>query len=100
MDIQKMIKQSREMQSQLDELRLNLDGLDVTGVAGGLEIEFKGDGTAIAARVNENLAPGQLEKAIVAAINDAKAKIDLAKEDLRKKNTGGMPTPPGQPLRD
>jgi nucleoid-associated protein EbfC len=82
------------MQQQLAEA-------EMTGTAGGgmVNVTLNGKGEMRRIKIDPSLAdPNEmeiLEDLVVAACNDAKAKIDAHLQEEMGKLTGGLPMPPG-----
>jgi nucleoid-associated protein EbfC len=82
------------MQQQLAEA-------EMTGTAGGgmVNVTLNGKGEMRRIKIDPSLAdPNEmeiLEDLVVAAYNDAKAKIDAHLQEEMGKLTGGLPMPPG-----
>ena len=92
-DIAGLMKQAQEMQSKLADAQNELANRDVEGRAGGgmVCITLNGKGEARAVRIDPSLmseggeAAEVLEDLIVAALNDARRKVDeVAREEMAK----------------
>jgi hypothetical protein len=76
----------------------------VTGASGGglVQVTLTGKGDARGVKIDPSLVKeGEaevLEDLIVAALNDAKAKVEARVAEEMKKVTGGMNLPPGMKL--
>jgi len=96
-----MMKQAQQMQQRMAELQEQLEGIEITGTAGGgmVEVTVTGKGTTRSVRIDPKLVePGEtemLEDLIVAASNDAKAKVEARVQEEMQKLTGGLQLPPG-----
>jgi DNA-binding YbaB/EbfC family protein len=64
-----------------------------------VKVTLNGKGIAKAVRIDPSLADpkdvGMLEDLVLAAINDARVKVDSRVSDEMAKVTGGLPLPPG-----
>jgi hypothetical protein len=64
-----------------------------------VKVTLNGKGIAKAVRIDPSLADpkdvGMLEDLVLAAINDARVKVDARVSDEMAKVTGGLPLPPG-----
>ena len=75
--------------------------LEAEGQSGGgmVKITLNGKGLARSVRIDPTLVDpkdvGMLEDLIVAAINDARTKVDARSGEEMSKLTGGIPLPPG-----
>ena len=96
-----MMKQAQEMQAKMAELQEQLARTEVTGAAGGgmLQVTLNGKGEMRAVTIDPALVdPGEvevLEDLIVAATNDAKAKVEARVAEKMSELTGGLGLPPG-----
>jgi len=96
-----MMRQAQQMQQRMQEMQERLAETEVTGRAGAgmVEITLNGKGEAKRARIDPSLARPEeaevLEDLVVAAINDAKAKVDAHSQEEMAKLTGGLKLPPG-----
>ena len=99
-----MMKQAQEMQAKMAEMQERLGAAEVTGSAGGgmVEATLTGKGEMRGLRVDPSLLdPNEvevLEDLIVAAVNDARAKVEERTAEEMKKLTGGLNLPPGLSL--
>ena len=100
-NIGEILKQAKEMQSRMAEAQERLGAVEATGVAGGglVEVTLTGKGEMRRLRIDPTLAApderGLLEDLVVAAHNDARAKVDVLVQEEMSKVTGGLPLPPG-----
>ncbi len=96
-----MMKQVQEMQGRMAEMQEKLGDLEITGASGGgmVEATLNGKGELKRMKIDPSLVvPSDaeiLEDLIVAAVNDAKAKVDEKMQAEMSKFTGGLPLPPG-----
>ena len=103
-NIGNMMKQAQQLQKKMAEAQEKLNSIEVQGVSGGGMVKVtataKGDIKRIV--LDESLLNSSekeiTEDLIVAAINDAKQKGELAAQEEMKSLTGGMPLPPGMKL--
>ena len=99
-----MMKQAQEMQSKMSEMQDKLSELEVAGSSGGglIEITMSGKHQVKALKIDESLVDKDdkevLEDLIIAAINDATAKVDKAVNEKMSEVTGGLQLPPGLKL--
>ena len=99
-----MLKQAQEMQGRMAELQEQLAELEVTGAAGGgmVEVTMNGKSEMRGVKIDPSLLePGGtevLEDLIVAAANDAKAKVEQQVAERMRELTGGLELPPGLKL--
>ena len=96
-----MMKQAQEMQSKMSEMQDRLSELEVTGSSGGglVEITMSGKHQVKSLKIDESLVDKDnievLEDLAVAAINDARTKVDNAVNEKMSELTGGLQLPPG-----
>ena len=89
-----MMKQAQEMQDKMSEVQEKLSQLQVTGSAGGGMIEVTMTGKNDPELTGpENLE--MLEDLLVAAVNDARAKVEARVTEKMSEITGGLQLPPG-----
>ncbi len=99
-----MMKQAQQMQQRMAELQQALEGIEVTGAAGGgmVQVTVNGKGAMRRVRIDPKLVDpadvGMLEDLIVAAANDAKTKVEAHVHEEMQKLTGGLQLPPGLKL--
>ena len=104
MNLQKMMKQAQQMQTRMAEVQQELEAREVDGSAGGgmVKVTINGKGQVLKLDVDKSLIDPEdkemLEDTVIAAFNDAKAKLDDAVNSEMKKVTGGMSLPPGMKL--
>lgn len=104
MNIQKMMKQAQEMQRKLAEAQATIEATEMEGTSGGgavkLTLNGKGHLTSLSLDASVINADDKemLEDLIIAAHNDAKAKIDAAAADSMGNVTGGLNLPAGLKL--
>ncbi len=99
-----MMKQAQEMQTKMAEMQEQLAEMEVTGVSGGgmLEVRMNGKGEMRGLKIDPALVdPNEtevLEDLIMAASNDAKAKVEELTREQMREITGGLNLPPGMNL--
>ena len=99
-----MMKQVQAMQSRMADMQAKLDQTAVTGQSGGglVKVTLNGKGTMTALVIDASLLkPVEkeiVEDLIIAAHNDAKAKVETMMADQMKSVTGGLQLPPGMKL--
>ncbi len=99
-----MMKQAQEMQAKMAELQEQLGSVEVTGASGGgmVEVTLSGKSEARKVRIDPSLATAEdiemLEDLLVAAINDARSKVEASVADKMSELTGGLQLPPGLKL--
>jgi hypothetical protein len=99
-----MLKEAQKLQSRMAEMQAKLDTIEVAGAAGGgmVSVTLNGKGEMRQVKIDPSLVdPAEieiLEDLVVAAFNDAKAKVEAHVQDEMGKLTGGMNLPPGLKL--
>jgi len=101
LDLEKIMEMAQNAQAELQKAQDNLDLVEVEGVAGGglVKIRTSAKGRMIGVSIDDSLMAvsekAMLEDLITAALNDAKAKADLAANAEMQKMSSGLPLPPG-----
>ena len=96
-----MMKQAQEMQTKMSEMQEKLSELEVTGSAGGgmVDVTLNGKNEARRVKIDPDLAGPEnleiLEDLIVAAVNDARVKVEKQVTEKMSDLTGGLQLPPG-----
>ncbi len=99
-----LMKQAQEMQSRMQAMQEKLAAIEVEGAAGGgmVKVTVNGKGEMRKLRIDPALVDAKeievLEDLIVAAFNDAKAKVEAHLATEMQKLTGGLNLPPGLKL--
>ena len=99
-----MLKQAQAMQARMAELQAQLEQVEMSGAAGGgmVSVTVNGKGEARQVKIDASLADADeievLEDLIVAAFNDAKAKVEAHVSQEMSKLTGGLNLPGGMKL--
>ncbi len=99
-----LMKQAQEMQSKMAEMQAKLEAVEISGTAGGgmVTATLNGKGELRGIKIDPALAvPADievLEDLVVAAFNDAKARVDAHASEEMQKLTGGLQLPPGMQL--
>ena len=92
---------AQNAQAELQKAQDNLDSVEVEGASGGglVKVRATAKGRIIGLAIDDSLMvaseKAMLEDLITAALNDAKAKADLAAGEEMSKMTSGMALPPG-----
>jgi len=95
-----LLSQAKKMQEKMKETQDALKKIEVEGVAGGnaVKVIMNGEGELKKIFFEDSLLKEQkeiIEDLIVAAHNDAKAKLKKKTSDEISKVTGGIDLPPG-----
>lgn len=100
-NLDELMKMAQDAQDQLMKAQADLDKVEVEGVSGGgmVKVKASAKGRIIGIDIDESLlAPSEkqmVEDLIAAAINDARAKADVAASEAMRSATGGLQLPPG-----
>lgn len=99
-----MMKQAQQMQAKMAEMQEKLAQMEIEGAAGGglVRATVTGKGEIKKLKIEPSLVDPKevevLEDLIVAAVNDARGKVDAVAADQMKELTGGLNLPPGLKL--
>ena len=99
-----MMKQAQQMQAKMAEMQAKLAETEVSGASGGgmIQVTMNGKGELRRIKIDPALVdPNEvevLEDLIVAAANDAKAKVETHVAEKMRELTGGLELPPGMKL--
>ena len=99
-----LMKQAQAMQQKMAEMQAQLEAVEMTGIAGGgmVELVLNGKGEVKRIKIDKAVVdPAEvevLEDLLVAAFNDAKAKVSSHAEAEMQKLTGGLGLPGGMKL--
>ena len=100
-NLSQMLKQAQQMQSQMADMQAQLSEVEIVGRAGGdmVTVTLNGKGEMRRLRIDPSvLASGDgevIEDLIVAAHNDARAKVETYMTEEMGKLTGGLNLPEG-----
>ena len=103
-DIMGLMKQAKEMQAKMESMQSELADLEAEGVSGGglVKVVLTGKGMMKSISVDPSLLKEDeadiAEDLIIAAHNDAKAKVEKATAEKTQELTSGLPLPPGMKL--
>ncbi|MGE3332528.1 MAG: YbaB/EbfC family nucleoid-associated protein [Rhodospirillaceae bacterium] len=96
-----IMKQVQDMQTRMSEMQEKLAEIEMVGSSGAGMVQATLNGRSELKRVKIDpslLKPEDaevLEDLIVAAVNDARGKVERHTQDEMSKLTGGLPLPPG-----
>ena len=99
-----MMKQAQELQGRMTEMQAEMERARIEGQSGGglVAVTMNGKGDLAGIRIDPSLLKSEeaeiLEDLIVAAHNDAKAKVERLMQEKMQSLTGGLPLPPGMKL--
>jgi DNA-binding YbaB/EbfC family protein len=103
-DILGLMGKVKEMQARMQEMQEGLSALEVSGQSGGglVKVTLNGKGDMRAVSIDPSLVKPEdaemIEDLIVAAHNDAKAKVETMVAERTRELTAGLPIPPGMKL--
>lgn len=103
-NIGNMLKQAQELQTKMADMQASLQETEITGGAGGglVSVTMNGKNEVRRIKIDPTLAdPNEteiLEDLLVAAFNDARAKIEAHVQERMGELTGGLNLPPGMKL--
>jgi DNA-binding YbaB/EbfC family protein len=103
-NIANMMKQAQELQGRMAELQAEMERSTVEGKSGGgmVTVTLNGKGDMVGVKLDLSLIKPEeaeiVEDLIVAAHNDAKARVEALMKEKIQKLTGGLPLPPGLKL--
>ncbi len=103
-DIMGMMKQVGQMQARMQKMQEELAAAEVEGQSGAglVRVTLNGKGEMTRIAIDPNLMkPGEaeiLEDLVLAANQDARAKVESLMQSKMAEVTGGLPLPPGLKL--
>jgi len=103
-NLAQMMQQAQALQSKMQEMQTRLERIEITGQAGGgmVSVTLNGKGEMRALKVDPSLItpnePELLTDLVIAAHNDAKARVEAHAAEEMSKLTGGLQLPPGMKL--
>jgi DNA-binding YbaB/EbfC family protein len=103
-DLLGLMGKAKEMQAKFQAMQEEIAGLEASGQAGGglVSVTLSGKFEMKALKIDPSLFKEDeveiLEDLILAAHNDAKAKVEQIMQERTRDLTAGMPLPPGMKL--
>ena len=100
-DLGGLMAQAQQMQQKIKDLQAELERQEIVGSSGAgmVKVTLNGKGETRKVEIDASLFKpddkGVVEDLIVAAANDARAKVEAAMQEQMKQITGGLPLPPG-----
>ncbi len=100
-DLLGMMSKAKEMQAKFQALQEEIAGMEASGQSGGglVHVTLSGKFEMRALKIDPSLFKEDdvevLEDLILAAHNDAKAKVEAAMQEKTRELTAGLPIPPG-----
>ena len=101
LDLEKIMEMAQNAQAELQKAQDNLELVEVEGASGGglVKIKATAKGRILGVSIDDSLLvpteKSMLEDLIAAALNDARAKADVAASAEMQKMSAGLPLPPG-----
>ncbi|WP_353857922.1 YbaB/EbfC family nucleoid-associated protein [Azospirillum formosense] len=99
-----MMKQAQQMQAKMQEMQARLGEVEMTGQSGAgmVNVTVNGKGEMKKIKLDKSIVDPEdievLEDLIIAAFNDAKAKVEQHVANETQSLMGGMKLPPGMKL--
>jgi nucleoid-associated protein EbfC len=99
-----IMKQVQSMQTRMAEMQAKLESMTLSGQSGGglVKVSMNGKGQVTSISIDPSLMKADereiLEDLLVAALSDAKGKVESVAAEEMKSVTGGLPLPPGMKL--
>lgn len=99
-----LMKQAQQAQKKMQEMQDSLQDLEVSGsaAAGMVSVTMSGKHSLKSLKIDPALIKADeaevLEDLILAAVNDAVAKVDTAAQEQMKELTGGLNLPAGMKM--
>lgn len=103
-NINQMMKQAQQLQEKMAEMQERMNQVEMTGASGGgmVKVTVNGKGEMKAITIDPALVDPKevevLEDLVMAAFNDAKAKVEAHVAEEMGKITGGLGLPAGMKL--
>lgn len=104
MNIGKMMKQAQEMQRNMEKMQAELGNIEMEGTSGGgmVSVVVTGKNECKSVKIDPKIVDPSdiemLEDLIVAAMNDAKNKVEDRVQEETQALMGGLNLPPGMNL--
>jgi len=103
-DIMGLMSKAKEMQEKMQAMQAEMETMTCEGAAGGgmVTVTLTGKGTMQALNIDPSMFKEDdveiLEDLVLAAHNDAKAKVEAMIAEKTREMTEGLPIPPGMKL--
>jgi len=99
-----MMKQVQDLQEKMQTIQEQVKAMEISGSSGAgmVNVTLNGKGQIRTIKLDPSIVDPSdtevLEDLIIAAVNDAHAKVDQTMAEEMQKLTGGLPLPPGMKL--
>jgi DNA-binding YbaB/EbfC family protein len=96
-----MLKQAQQMQAKIQQIQDQIAQAEIQGASGGgmVQVTLTGKGEMRALKIDKSLVDPEdievLEDLVIAAVNDARTKLDNYTAEEMGKATQGLPLPGG-----
>jgi DNA-binding YbaB/EbfC family protein len=103
-DLMGLMGKAKEMQAKFEAMQQEVASIEATGQAGGgmVSVTLSGKMEMRSLKIDPSLFKEDeveiLEDLILAAHNDAKAKVEAVLQEKTREMTAGLPIPPGMKL--
>ncbi|MBS9719338.1 YbaB/EbfC family nucleoid-associated protein [Tianweitania sp. BSSL-BM11] len=103
-DLMGLMSKAKEMQAKFQTMQEEMATIEATGQSGGglVSITLSGKSEMKALKIDPSLIKAEeaeiLEDLILAAHNDARAKVEAITQEKTREMTSGLPLPPGMKL--
>jgi DNA-binding YbaB/EbfC family protein len=103
-DLMKLMQQAGQIQQRMQKLQEDLAAMEIEGQSGAgmVKVTLNGKGEMRGVRIDPSLLkPDEaeiVEDLILAAHQDARAKVESTMQERMQDVTGGLPLPPGLKL--
>ncbi|WP_421854453.1 YbaB/EbfC family nucleoid-associated protein [Oricola sp.] len=103
-DIMGLMSKAKEMQEKMQAMQAEMETMTAEGTAGGgmVSVTLTGKGAMQGLKIDPSMFKEDdveiLEDLILAAHNDAKAKVEAMVAEKTQEMTAGLPLPPGMKL--
>ncbi len=103
-DLMKLMAQAGQIQQKMQKMQEELAALEIEGQSGAglVKVILNGKGEMRSVRIDPGLMkPGEaeiVEDLVLAAHQDARAKVEASMQERMQEVTGGLPLPPGMKL--
>lgn len=100
-DLGGLMQQAQQMQQKMQDLQAALERLEIVGTSGAGLVKVTVNGKNETRKIDIDTSlfkpedKGVVEDLIVAAANDARAKVEQTVQEQMRGITGGLPLPPG-----